>query len=147
MANIEGESLKRMAGSTSAGAVSAITGWLSGKGAAKGSSGGKSGLDYHNQELAKQFDFKREKSRNRSAVSTARKVKAEGLPLKETLSQTPDAGTARVSYYPPTSSGGQGTSGNKRGRQFGKPAPAPSLPGPGGRRVQNPAYVKWKAEQ
>ena len=116
--NIEGEALKKMAGATKGGGISAVTGWLAARGKDKDRGGSrKSAADWENEETAKKLDFKREQSRGRSALGTARKIKAEGLPLKETFSQTPNAGSSRASYYP-VGSGGQGTSGNKRGPQF-----------------------------
>ena len=135
MENIEGMAARKAAGAASkpgrvAGVVQALFADKllgSGKGGAK-----KTGTDYYNEEQAKRFDFKREQSRERRAISSARKIKAEGLSIKETYSQTPDAGTARTSYYqsnPPKSSGGQGTSGNKRGAQFREKKPrAPRKP-------------------
>ena len=166
--NIEGEALKKMAGATKGGGLSAVTGWLAARGKDKDRKGsGKTAADWENQETArkleygrqkesesrarlaeeraKRADFGREEGRSQRAIDTARTNKLEGLGLKGVSSSTPSAGRYDVSLY--QSSGGQGTTGNTRGRQFGKPAPAPSLPGPGGRRVSNPAYVKWKSEQ
>ena len=162
--NIEGEALKKMAGATKGGGISAVTGWLAARG--KDSSGkgrGKTAADWENEETAKKLDYGRKtESENRARLAAERAKRADFgretqradyvLNASDTRPDVTDfsrsqTGTSIRKKVTATSSSGQGTTGNTRGRQFGKPAPAPSLPGPGGRRVSNPAYVKWKSEQ
>jgi hypothetical protein len=127
MANVEGEALKRISGATGkGGGLGAITGWLAGKG--KGKDGGsgtaskKTGADYHNEELSKRYEFDRQGSRREWAQADS------ANPRYKQATYGADGGVS-TAYYP-TSSGGQGTSGNARGSQFKtKPVAKPRTSG------------------
>lgn len=143
MANVEGEAAKRMAGATAKGGrVSGIVGalfaekWLNRSSGGKG--GSKSGIDYHNEELARQYDFSREENRTKRTIETARTNKKEGLGIKGERSSTPSAGSYGLDLYGVSSprprratnksSGGQGTSGNARGKQTAGVGETPKTP-------------------
>lgn len=111
--NVEGEALKRISGAASqGGGLSALTGWLAGRGQRSGDSSGakKTGIDYQNEETAKQHEFERQGTRRNWAQEDSSNPR-----YKEATYDT--SGTVRTAYYP-TSSGGQGTSGNIKGRQM-----------------------------
>lgn len=114
MANVEGEALKRMSGAASqGGGLSALTGWLAGRGSRDRSgsgSSGKTGADYHNEELAKRHEFERQGTRRTWAQEDSANPRYKGATYDV-------SGTVRTDYYP-ASSGGQGTSGNIKGRQM-----------------------------
>ncbi len=70
--NIEGESLKRIAGSTKGGGLGAVTGWLAARGKdskGKGGSAPKSGADYHNETLAKMYEHAMSERSKKGAYS------------------------------------------------------------------------------
>lgn len=118
--NIEGESLRKMAGSTKSGGLSAVTGWLAARGKSKEGSGSsvKSGEQFHNETLAKMYEHAMsQKSKQGDLTRTlrlARSNKKEGLGVKGHAS----ADHKVELYQQPSSSGGQGTSGNVKGTQF-----------------------------
>lgn len=146
--NVEGEALRKMAGASSQpGTISAVTGWLSGRKSKETSSGTakKSGIDYHNEELAKRYDYEREEGAKTAQYTRDEESKATEFARQghrrtwiHQDSQNDkiaginydQSGSVGAKFHAPRqtpasnakSSGGQGTSGNAKGPQFNKPA-------------------------
>lgn len=126
--NVEGEALKRMSGAASqGGGLSALTGWLAGRGQRGGgdSSGSKkSGIDYQNEETARRYEMERQGTRRDWMKED---IEAHGR--TKSMAYGSD-GSAKWEAYPSptgrtnvTASGGKkrtpsGTSGNTKGAQF-----------------------------
>ena len=81
--NIEGEALKKMAGATKGGGLSAVTGWLAARGKDKSGGGSKkTAADWENQETAKKLDYgrqieaeKRQSKQKRSEARSAERLR------------------------------------------------------------------------
>ena len=81
--NIEGEALKKMAGATKGGGISAVTGWLAARGKNKDRKGsGKTAADWENQETARKLEYgrqieteKRQSKQKRSEARSAERLR------------------------------------------------------------------------
>lgn len=125
--NVEGEAAKRMSGASAkpggiSGVVKGILAdkWLRSQDSGGGS--GKSAADWHNEEVAKGYEFKRQGTRRDWAQADS------ANPRYKQVNYGSDGGVGTAFYPAParsrakpatnTSGGGQGTSGNKPGKQF-----------------------------
>lgn len=125
--NVEGEALKRMSGaSAKPGGISGVVkGLLADKWLRSQDSGGGSGktaADWHNEEVAKQYEFGRQGTRrdwtHADSANPRFKQVNYGSDGGVGTAFYPAASTGRAKPATNTSGGGQGTSGNKRGNQF-----------------------------
>lgn len=113
--NIEGQSLRSMSSATAkpggiSGVVKALfADRMLGRG---GGSGGKSGIDYHNEELARQKEFSRETQRSDYVLQHMDKRKDF-----TDMNRSTTGFSARRRIVSNTSSGGQGTRSTTRSKQ------------------------------
>jgi len=107
----------------------------------------RSAEDWHNEDVMKNRDLKRERSRINMNHSAVKKATAEGRTVKQ-ISADGKGGFNHVfeNAPAPKSEKPESKSTVVKGQQFDKPMPSFSIPGPNGRRVSNPEYGKWKSE-
>lgn len=133
-------------------------GTLKAKGEAKAARGGTTAEDFANQELAKRYDYERSSAASKQSHGQAKDMiehnyktsttyGAKGRTIKNISGDA--SGKFSHSYEDvaaPVSAKPEGKSTVVKGKQFDKPMPTFSVPGPNGRRVSNPEYGKWKSE-